>query len=133
MYETLKKKTPKIVEDSLTIAVEMEERTYEENGQEEHYEILITHGISKDGTCYDLTMTDWDEILGFEVDLGFCTPGEFIGHVFYEISFYGTEEMMIERRAELVRRIENPGTPLSGEALYEAAMKILNEKRNNEE
>lgn len=71
------------------------------------------YALGLDGDSYDISLTPWEETLGYDVDLilqdyvsgeeGAVSLEEAVAHVLAEITFYGVDESSIERLLERLR------------------------------
>ena len=55
---------------------------------------------------YSFSMSDWDEVVGYEFDASNYDEATFLAVFLYELTFYGDEENMKKQRNELVKTSE---------------------------
>lgn len=63
-------------------------------------------GTDKDNNKYGIELTDWKEWLGYYVNIGDMLNAEFVAHCLWEMTFYGNEQDVINKREELNREQE---------------------------
>lgn len=102
MYYVLVNKLPKSNTDNMKVYVEFVKDAFTEEIPQYYYDVS---GKKEDGS-YSISMTDWDEIVGYDVELNDIPIEVFIIELIDEITFYGTEEEMRKVRYELNETIE---------------------------
>lgn len=100
--EVLRNKTPVESDEPFTIKIRY---GLDFSSHEEYLDVYGSY--DEDDEYYSISMTDWNNIVGYKYELGEFKESELIFSLIEDITFYGTEEDMVKQREELNQAMED--------------------------